>query len=177
MKRFTDAGRKALADGNLYAALSLALMLPDICGSIEDPGPSKSQRRYERWCRTWLQPKFTRLASGFAREMIYLTAEDCYQLRCSLIHSGSAGIETAKRNLDRVEFFDNTTKLHCTYVHGPNLKFLQLNAEKFSLTMYDAVDEWDASIAGDSRLQAEKDKLLVIHSAGETVGGVYFTSE
>jgi hypothetical protein len=48
MKRFTDAGRRAIADKNDYAALSLALMIPDICGSLEDPGPGKSQERYER---------------------------------------------------------------------------------------------------------------------------------
>jgi hypothetical protein len=35
MKRFTDAGRRALRDNNLYAALSLALTIPDICGSLE----------------------------------------------------------------------------------------------------------------------------------------------
>jgi len=29
MKRFTEAGRRAIADKNGYAALSLALMIPD----------------------------------------------------------------------------------------------------------------------------------------------------
>jgi hypothetical protein len=43
MKRFTDAGRSSLKEGNNYAALSLALMLPDICASLEDPGPNKSR--------------------------------------------------------------------------------------------------------------------------------------
>ena len=48
MNRFTDAGRRAIEDKNDYAALSLALMIPDICGSLEDPGPGKSRERYER---------------------------------------------------------------------------------------------------------------------------------
>lgn len=30
MKRFTDAGRRAIKDDNLYSALSLALTMPDI---------------------------------------------------------------------------------------------------------------------------------------------------
>lgn len=106
MKRFTDAGRKAIADGNLYAGLSLALTLPDICASLEDPGPGKSQKRYESWCKQWLEPKFTRKHSLTGTMLVYVRAEDVFQLRCSLIHSGTAEIKPKKRTgVDRFVFF------------------------------------------------------------------------
>src|SRR3977135_3869881 len=101
MKRFTDSGRKAIEDDNLYTALSLALMMPDICGSLEDPGPRKSEKRYVRWFNQWALPRFK------DHYHVYVSAEDCYQLRCSLIHSGSSEIEPNKRKvITKFEFFD-----------------------------------------------------------------------
>jgi hypothetical protein len=114
MKRFTDAGRQAIKDGNLYAALSLALTLPDVCSSLERPGPSKPQKRYKRWCEKWFVPKFTRGKNPLTGEpMIFVRAEDIFQLRCSIVHSGSADIEPTKRTgVDRFIFFDQTTGTH-----------------------------------------------------------------
>ena len=80
MKRFTNAGRQAIKDGNLYAALSLALTLPDVCSSLERPGPSKPQKRYKRWCERWLVPKFTRGKNPLTGQpIIFVRAEDIFQ--------------------------------------------------------------------------------------------------
>src|SRR5437762_2896258 len=105
MKRFTDAGRAAVQSDNLYAALSLALMIPDICGSLEDPGPGKSKARYIAWYSKWALPKFTFKVGGSPAPIEFVSADDCYQLRCGLIHSGSAEIEQGKKSaLDRFIF-------------------------------------------------------------------------
>ncbi len=69
MKRFTNAGRKSIAEDNLYAALTLALIIPDICGSLEDPGPGKSQKRYEAWFK-----KMGRAKIYYPNEMLYFSA-------------------------------------------------------------------------------------------------------
>jgi hypothetical protein len=112
---------------------------------------------------------------------VFLSAEDCYQLRCSLIHSGSSEIDPSKQVvLQKFEFFDDTAGAHLTmytgnFVNGvaqPN--WLQLKADIFSQTMFDAADEWDASVASDTAIQAEKSKLLVIHSKGTTIGLIHF---
>ena len=103
MQRFTDAGRQAIADDNFIAGLGLALIIPEICASLEDPGPGKSRDRYERWFKTWAEPKFTR------QERIIVSAEDCYQLRCSLFHSGTTEIDPKKvKIIERFVFFDKT---------------------------------------------------------------------
>lgn len=170
MKRFTDAGRKAIEQDNLYSALSLALMVPDICGSLEDPGPGKSKRRYTEWYTQWALPKFTS-ASPRGEIAVFVSADDCYQLRCSLIHSGSAEIEQNKGSLlDRFVFCDKSIGTHLTLMRGNMVNgvlqdsVLQLKADKFSEAMYDAADEWDAASVGNVNIQSEKRKLLVIHS-------------
>jgi hypothetical protein len=163
MKRFTDAGRNAIKQGNLYASLSLALMIPDICASLEDPGPDKSQARYERRCRQWVEPKFTRPARGPMPSQIFISAEDCYQIRCSLIHSGSAEIAANRQKvLSRFEFFDQTTNTHLNWFEGNTINgvkqsnYLQLKAKLFSEEMFKAADEWDSAMASNTNVQAEK---------------------
>jgi hypothetical protein len=181
MQRFTDAGRHSFKEGNVYAGLSLALTLPDICASLEDPGPGKSQKRYERWCRQWLQPKFTSPPGPFRSEpWVWITAEDVFQLRCSLIHSGRAEIEPSKRTgVDRFLFFDQSAKSHmmkfenCS-LGGVTANLVQVKADLFSEEVFKAVDEWDASVAGDTKIQAEKAKLLFIHSGGALIHGIQF---
>lgn len=173
MKRFTDAGRTAVEQQNWYAALSLALMMPEICGSLEDPGPNKSKKRYVSWCQKWLVPEMT---SG---EMVFLSAEDCYQLRCSVIHSGTADIEPSKVDvITRVMFFSEGP--HMGLVTGNIFNgveipsFLQMRVDKFAETMFALADEWDASVKGNEPIQLEKKRLLFIHPPGTVVGGVKF---
>ncbi|WP_394886447.1 hypothetical protein ACG873_18175 [Mesorhizobium sp. AaZ16] len=58
MKRFTQAVRLALANGNSYSALLTALALPDICGGLENPKQG-SKDRYVGWARQWIEPVYT----------------------------------------------------------------------------------------------------------------------
>jgi len=163
VKRFTDAGRKAIADNNLYAALSLALMMPDICASLEEPGPGKVKQRYTKWFTRWALPKFPLPKDGVP----LISADDCYLLRCSLIHSGSArGRPTGLSNPDPFIFFDDTTGTHLgrcsnSYFMGRDGKpqwfgYVQLKASAFSETMFSAVDEWDAASLSDPAIQSER---------------------
>lgn len=177
MKRFTDAGRKAIKDDNLYAALSLALMMPDICGSLENPGPGRSKRRFYDWYEKWAQPKFTSPRRLGSPSRVFITADDCYQLRCSLIHSGSAEIEPGKNSaLDRFEFCDKSVGAHLTRlddctINGVRTNLVQLKVDRFSESMYEAADEWDKSVTLNTSVQSEKARLLVIHSSGFSIGG------
>jgi hypothetical protein len=108
---------------------------------------------------------------------VFISAEDCYKLRCSLIHSGQSYIDHPKgEGLNRFEFFDETVDGHLnrlqvsfTGEQGSD-GFLQLKASNFSRTMFNAADEWDAAKANDAAVQQEKAKLLVIHSTGARLG-------
>lgn len=179
MKRFTDAGRRAVADQNWYAALSMALLMPEICGSLEDPGTGKSRERYLRWSKQWLEPEFTVDRRDGTEPTVFLSAEDFYQARCSIIHTGTAEIEPSRRaGLDRFEFF--TDGGHMNLAQGntfdgiaqPN--FLQLRVDMFAETVFRATDAWDRSVAENEQIQAEKAKLLVIHEPGTVIGGISF---
>ncbi len=117
-----------------------------------------------RWCDKWLVPKYT---SEYHNKHVFLTAKDCYQLRCSLIHSGAADINPKKvENLTRIVFCSPTIGSHCNLVED----VLQLRADMFSSDMYDAVDGWDELVAKNVSVQSEKSKLLVIHEKEVKIG-------
>lgn len=147
----------------------------------EDPGPGKSQKRYERWCKKWVEPKFTFPDMLMRGSKIWISVEDCFQLRCSLIHSGSAEIDPKQKTiLDKFEFFDQNIGSHLTWYEGNRVNgvlqpnWLQLKADLFSKELFDAADERDNAMAADKAVQREKAKLLVIHSKGITIGGIHF---
>jgi hypothetical protein len=167
-----------VASKNFHAALTIALILPDICASIENPGTGKSKDRYESWFRKWAEPKFRPSFGGDETKPSFITAANCYQIRCSLLHSGTAEIEKSKiTDLARFEFFDDTTGahlIHCVNVtlNGENIGgFLQLKASIFAEAIFDSVDEWDIETNKDISIIEQKSKLLQIRTRGFSIGG------
>ncbi len=57
MERFTNAIEKSLQDCNWYAALSLALALPDICANVCYPNEG-SKKRYVDWYNQYMLSKY-----------------------------------------------------------------------------------------------------------------------
>jgi hypothetical protein len=54
LKPFVNAVRDALAQKNWYAALALALTLPDICANLEQPEERRVGVRYTQWWNTYV---------------------------------------------------------------------------------------------------------------------------
>ena len=96
---------QSLNTGNYYAALAMALAIPDICGWIEDPN-SKSKARYISWFERYLQSKYVRQATAHMPEHTFLTGSDCYALRCAFLHEGRENIieQRARQVLESFQF-------------------------------------------------------------------------
>src|SRR4030066_211862 len=98
MKNILKSIENSLQNKNWYSALILSLILPDICGKLENTSKSSSER-YPEWFDKYLGKKY----NGF------LSGNNCYALRCSFLHEGSGNIEKqrAKENLDHFVFVSN----------------------------------------------------------------------
>ncbi len=72
--------REAVERECWYAALSLALMIPDACAAIERPGNGITGDRYATWVDTYFAPHVT--AGGVP----FLTGRELYRLRCRFLH-------------------------------------------------------------------------------------------
>ena len=66
MEHLTGSVEASISERNWYAALGLALALPDIAGWLEDP-VAGSKERYVRWCGeylTWISGQEVDLTFG-----------------------------------------------------------------------------------------------------------------
>ncbi|PIG93713.1 hypothetical protein [Gloeocapsopsis sp. IPPAS B-1203] len=84
MQHLIEAVEQALAQQNWYAALALALTLPDICGWLEHPN-KRTGERYKDWFRKYI-----------GNQNSFPSTEDFYLLRCAYLHSGSDDISDKK---------------------------------------------------------------------------------
>jgi hypothetical protein len=141
MKRFTQSIEKSLREQNWYAALSLALALPDICANVCSPNEG-SKKRYIEWFNQYVLSKYTRQIGASKEEHIFLRGEDCYALRCSLLHEGTSEI-TEQRAQEVLENFNFVIPPSGWEVHmNQSGKLLQLQVDIFCQDMCASVNEW-----------------------------------
>lgn len=92
LPRIISDVRRCIAENISVAGLALALTIPDIIGEecypnmTYDDGSRKTRAQYIRWYNAYVADEFGSKDSWFDGEM-------CYELRCSLLHSGRADIE------------------------------------------------------------------------------------
>ena len=103
MKNFIESIKTSLSINNWHAALVESLCIPDICGFL-DTGKKESKKRYVTWFDKYLGEKYS--PNMPHHELKFLTASDCYALRCALLHQGRDAIDEqrAKEILDEVVF-------------------------------------------------------------------------
>lgn len=165
MEKFIDALIKNLNAENWYGALFIALALPDICGKIENPNDN-SGPRYRAWCEKYLVPKYTHRVGTLdqGHEHVFLSAADCYALRCSYLHEGGDDITTqiARQALDRFLFVypPESGTIHCNQSN----QTLQLQVDIFCKDMCDGVKQWLEDNKENQDVQNNMKELLEIRS-------------
>ena len=92
--RLIDDMNRALDHDCFFSALSIALMLPDICGKAMCPNEKSSKKRYKAWYDEYVSKD--ELCPGKDDCVPYLSGEVVYSLRCSFLHQGNPNIEIDK---------------------------------------------------------------------------------
>lgn len=163
---FIDAVTKCLDSRNYYGALTIALILPDVCGKLQSPNETSSVR-YCGWARRYLEPRYT---PPLLRGKCFLTAEDTYALRCSLLHEGKTDISEQRiANALRSFVFHEPPKagmLHCNQVN----QTLLLDVAIFSGDICQGAIQWLRDVAGDVQVQERMKTLIEIRPLFE--GGI-----
>ena len=113
MKAIVNSITKALESKNYFGALFMALTIPDICASIENPEGKNKGFLYKKWFHDNLKhkyypdtmleliennnPEIASTLDAYERELfskkstsdIAFTDVMCWKLRCSVLHAGS----------------------------------------------------------------------------------------
>ncbi|UPO98443.1 hypothetical protein [Cetobacterium somerae] len=169
MKRFKDSILNSLKEKNWYAALTVSLLIPDICGNLEFPHEQVG-KRYKQWVEKYLQDKYTSYVGADRKKIIFLSAQDCYNLRCSLVHAGSDKVsdKAVKDSLSKFHFVipDERLIIHNNLINDA----LQLDIGIFCRDMCNSLDEWLNDI--DDTTKERFSNLLVIHDFKN--GSIFF---
>lgn len=99
--KYVEDIEKALKVGSYFSALALSLALPDMCGNVEYPKDTVTDR-YKKWCNNNLSYIFENDKDNICADNPYLSGEVIFSLRNLFLHQGEPNI-----NIDRVDEADN----------------------------------------------------------------------
>lgn len=91
MHAILDEIEQCVASSNFYAAITLALTVPDVGGALGAPDGRSDGARYQAWYDSNLSARYP-----------WLTAKDFYSLRCGVVHQGQ--FRNSKLQFSRVLF-------------------------------------------------------------------------
>jgi len=170
MQHLVDSVRKDLQNENWYAALFMALTLPDICGKIQYP-KELSQARYVKWFNKYLSHKYTSEVGPSRERNVFLSGEDCYALRCSLLHEGKDVIsgQRCRHALDSFLFVAKVGA-HCNYFEVNGHKFLQLSVSRFCEDVCSSIETWLTDVGSDSIVQNRLAETVKIEAPASRFG-------
>lgn len=97
--------RNCLENKCYFAALSLTLTLPDICGMIEYPDETSVTKRYINWYDKYIGDQLKN--QRFDKSESYISGEIVYNLRNQFLHQGNPNIdrEKVKEEVNRIDRF------------------------------------------------------------------------
>lgn len=151
----------ALKNNLYFAALSLVLILPDICGKAEYPDKHIGNR-YRDWFKTYVEPNDKSFKDQeCTSEFPCLTGEIVYSLRNFFIHQGTPNIDVNK--IDYFELIIESKKefnvyagsssisndkrklsinIHylCSIIGNAALQYYMKNKDKFNFIKYQILD-------------------------------------
>jgi hypothetical protein len=138
--------QSALSQENWYAALMIALTIPDICGRLENP-KLKSQERFVKWYDQYLQSYYQSEIGHLGKLHIFLSGRDLYALRCAYLHQGEFEIDD-QRAQDVLESFvfgvsSRGNVFHCNQIE----QVLHLDVLHFCQEITAAVQEWQSAMS------------------------------
>ena len=132
MKSIIESAELCLKEKNLFAELlQICLSLPDICGKLENKSISSS--RYIEWFEKYLD-----------NYKGYLNGNDCYALRCAVVHEGTDDITEQKKKSILQKFIFITKGAHLNRFSNSTIgsnahdgkELLQISVDNFCIDIF-----------------------------------------
>lgn len=163
MKSLIDSVELSLQTKNWYAALIVALTLPDIAGKIEYPGESSSSKRYADWFEKYCGSKYIFASSSPAFETLSLSGFDCYALKCAFLHEGKSDISDQKKRQVLEDFIFISPLPTCNIIHRHYINNkLQLQVDIFVRDIVNGIRAWLSDLTAEFQEHGTSNKLLEI---------------
>lgn len=140
-------------DANLYyLSLAAALTIPDMCAGLESPDGLTNASKYKAWYE-----------EHCADVCAFLTGEDCYYYRCSMLHRGTS--QHPKSSFSRVLFVEpgvTTNVFHCNLMNDA----LNIDVNVFCRAIVQAADSWLDRVEGTDPYESNAAKFMRRYVSG-----------
>jgi hypothetical protein len=144
--------QSCLNNGMYYAAITVALTLPEVCAALEASNGRGSSEKYKTWYNTYLADLYPLISDDF-----------CYSLRCSVVHQGKFG-----------RLGEQYSRILFTIPDGRGIVFhkgiindaLNLDAITFCRDIMDGAKRWYAAKQGDPNVLKNLPNLVRFRPKG-----------
>ena len=147
MQNLLNQIQKGLEADLYYLSLFSALSMPDICGAIESQNGEASGKKYATWFDEYVAPKY----GGF------LSGDDCYEFRCSLLHQGSS--QHSKSNYSRVLFVEPSATTNVFHNNIMN-DALNIDVRIFCQDIVEGANKWLQKVENTELYKKNYDKFM-----------------
>ena len=156
--------QKDLTMDNYYSALVVAFTLPDITSKLQCPN-KYTKDRYVKWFEDYMQEDYKHAVGFDSREVVFLTGEDFYALRCSLLHQGETEIinQKARKHLSNFVFLKPTKTPNGTVHLNMIDDLLQLQVDIFCKQIIEATQKWVEHHKEIDEINDKAKNLIDIH--------------
>lgn len=147
----------AIDAGLYYAALIVALTVPDICAALEDERAYSGREEYKNWYRENLAGRFP-----------YMSDDAAYSLRCGVVHKGNLRLKMKGGESPRVIFtLPGGVTVHNMVIEKSQIgKVLQFDLVQFCEDVIEAARAWYVRKVDDPIVQANLPDLLQLRPRG-----------
>jgi hypothetical protein len=170
MQQFIVSINKSIENKNYFAALFIALAIPDICGGLEDKN-AINRERYINWFNKYLGINYK-----------YINGNAIWKLRCSCIHSGTHLDNEVRDALSGAELLLVTyeeSPFHDSYIRLTlSESYVFLRIDEFCKDICLSIDKWLEDVSNNQEIQKGIEEMLFIEKGFKAkemiMGGVNF---
>jgi len=157
---------RAGLDANLYyLSLYVALTIPDICGALDSDNGYATAEKYKDWHRRYVAPKYE-LDPAWRRMLgrdYYLSPEDCYIFRNSLLHQGTTLHPGA--GWERIFFVEPSVLTITSHLNVVD-NALNIDLRTFCDDVITGAEQWLDEVESTERYLRNYDGFLRRHADG-----------
>jgi len=122
-----------------YSALFMTLAIPDICSALQSQNNNSDSNKYKNWFNKYI----TKLQPNKYGKDGQLTAENLWNIRCSLFHTGTTNDKNEYERMMFIEPGNPTYNIHCCIVGADTKeKSLLIDIVQFCDDMTKGAEQW-----------------------------------
>jgi len=148
----------AAENGIYFLSLAGALVIPDICGALEQPSGEATGNTY----RAWFDQNVAPIHRGI------LDGDSCYRFRCSLLHQGTT--QHPKSRYNRILFVEPGALTGVAHMNifqmVPGENVLEIDVRVFCLEMVQAALAWRDGITGTEPYETNVSRFVTRYPGG-----------